>query len=134
MSRLARARWRGGDRGFSTLEAVVVIPTVVLLTMLVVQYAMVWHARNIAQAAAQNGLQVARGYGATSTQGQASATLYLHDVAGRLLTDTQVSADRGASTVVVTVRATVASVVPFGSFHVSERAVGVTERFGGTGR
>ena len=128
MSRLSRAR--GGDRGFSTLEAVIVIPAVVIMTMLVVQYVMLWHARNIAEAAAQNGLRVARGYGATSAQGRESASQYLHDVAGHLLTDSNVTADRGATNVVVTVRGTVASVVPFGSFHVTQRAFGVTERFG----
>jgi hypothetical protein len=126
--RIRRVR-RSGERGFSTLEAVVIIPVAVILTMLVVQYVMLWHARNIAEAAAQNGLRVARGYQATGAQGQASASEYLTNVAGHLLSQTQVNADRGPRTVVVTVHARVTSVIPFGSFTVTETATGPVEQF-----
>lgn len=120
---------RGFDRGFSTLEAVLVIPVAVIMTMLVVQYVLLWHARNIAEAAAQNGLRVARGYQATGPQGQASASEYLTNVAGHLLNQKQVSAERGPTTVIVTVHAKVVSVLPFGSFTVSETATGPVEKF-----
>ncbi|MGH3626504.1 MAG: TadE/TadG family type IV pilus assembly protein [Sciscionella sp.] len=130
--RLARSRLparTAGDDGFSTLEAVVVIPVVVIITMLVIQYVMLWHARNLAEAAAQNGLRVARGYQATAAQGQASATHYLDSVASNLLQDRQVDAHRTATTVEVTVHASVLSVVPFGSYTVDETASGPVERY-----
>ena len=129
----ARARrvCRDSERGFSTLEAVIVIPVAVILTMLVIQYVMLWHARNIAEAAAQNGLRAARGYQATGAQGQASASDYLRTVAGPMLGNPRVNADRGATTVVITVHAKVISVIPFGSFSVTEAATGPVEKFVG---
>lgn len=131
---LRRARSRLPARttdedGFSTLEAVVVIPVVVIITMLVIQYVMLWHARNLAEAAAQNGLRVARGYQATAAQGQVSAAHYLETVAGSLLQDRHVDAHRSATTAEVTVHASVLSVVPFGSYTVDETASGPVERY-----
>jgi type II secretory pathway pseudopilin PulG len=127
----ARRVCRDAERGFATLEAVIVIPVAVILTMLVIQYVLLWHARNIAEAAAQNGLRAARGYQATVAQGQASASDYLRTVAGHMLDHPRVTADRGATTVVLTVHATVISVIPFGSFSITETATGPVEKFAG---
>lgn len=123
--RLARDR----DRGFSTLEAVITIPIVVILTMIVVQFVMVWHARNVAEAAARDGLRAARGYDATAQQGQDAAEGYLSTVAARMLPDRRVEVTRSQDTVEVAVHAKVASVIPFGSFSVDESASGPVERF-----
>lgn len=121
---------RESERGFSTLEAVVVIPTVVVITMLVVQYVLLWHARNVAEAAAQNALRVARGYQSSAAAGQASADTYLHDVAGRLLDCSNcVHVTRDTDTVRVTVHADVTSVIPVGSFSVTETAAGSIEKY-----
>lgn len=135
--RALSARWartvRDRDGGFSTLEAVVVIPVVVIMTMISVQYVMVWHARNVAEAAARNGLRIARGYQATGPQGSASCTQYLDTVANKMLGQRSCTANRGAQTVVVTVHAKVMSVIPFGSFTVDESASGPVEMFNGGG-
>lgn len=130
----ARLRRLRADGGFSTLEAVVVIPVVVIVSMIVVQMVMVWHARNVAEAAAQDGLRVARGYQATGPQGQAAAEQYLDSVAGHMLVSRSCTADRTGSTVVVRVNAQVMSVVPFGSFTVQESATGPVEAFTAGGR
>jgi Flp pilus assembly protein TadG len=121
---------RGSDRGFATLEAVIVIPVVVLLTMLVVQYVMLYHARNVTEAGARDGLRVARGYQGTAAQGKAAAEQYLTDVAPQLLTDHRCDVQRSTTAVVIVCRAAVASVVPFGSFTVTEQATGPVETFG----
>ena len=118
------------DRGFGTLEAVIVIPVVVILTMIVVQYVMLYHARNVAEAAARDGLRVARGYQASAAQGQAAAEQYLANVAPKLLAKRHCDVQRGAANVVIVCHANVASVVPFGSFSVSEQATGPVETFG----
>ena len=117
------------------MEAVVVIPAVVIITMLVVQYVMLWHARNIAEAAAQNGLRVARGYQSTAAAGESSASGYLERVAGHLLHCQRrcVHATRGADSVTVTVHAGVLSVLPFGSFSVTESAAGPVEKYARAG-
>jgi|ThiBio_1000_plan_1041568.scaffolds.fasta_scaffold00444_23 type II secretory pathway pseudopilin PulG len=127
-ARLAVARSEH-DRGFSTLEAVVVIPVVVILTMLVVQYVMLWHARNVTEAAAQDALRVARGYEAAAAQGQAAGTEYLHNAAGKLLEKFTVTVDRGPAVVTVHVHGTVTSVVPFGTYTVDESASGPVEKY-----
>ena len=139
-SRLGRAlveRWdrvlRERDSGFSTLEAVIVIPVVIIMTMISVQYVMVWHGRNIAEAAARDGLRVARGYQATGPQGSAICTQYLDIVADKLLSDRSCTIDRGAQSVNVAVHATVMSVIPFGSFTIDETASGPVELFVGGG-
>lgn len=124
---------RARDGGFSTLEAVVVIPVVIIMTMISVQYVMVWHARNVAEAAARDGLRVARGYEATGPQGSASCTQYLATVANKMLSERSCTANRGGQTVVVSVHAKVMSVIPFGSFTVQESASGPVEVFNGSG-
>ena len=118
------------DRGFGTLEAVIVIPVVVIMTMIVVQYVMLYHARNVAEAAARDGLRVARGYQASAAQGQTAAEQYLTNVAPKLLAQRHCDVQRSATTVVIVCHANVASVVPFGSFSVSEQATGPVETFG----
>lgn len=117
------------DRGFTTLEAVVVIPVVVIVTMLVVQYVMLWHARNVTEAAAQDALRIARGYEAAAADGQAAGTEYLHNAAGKLLETFTVTVNRGSTTVSVHVHGTVSSVLPFGTYTVDEYASGPVEKY-----
>jgi hypothetical protein len=111
------------------VEAVITVPAVFVLTMLVVQYALLWHAAHVAQGAAAEGLRAGRGYLSSAAAGQARAERYLHALAPRLLTGTSVVATRDAATVQVRVRARVLRVVPFGSFEVAESAGGPVERF-----
>lgn len=130
-ARPRRARlWHAcDDEGFSTLEAVIVIPVVVIITMLVVQYVLLWHARNVTEAAAQDAAQIARGYQAAASQGQSAATEYLHNTAGKLLDTFTVTVERGTDTVTVHVHARVTTVIPFGSYTVDESASAPVEKF-----
>ena len=105
------------------------MPVVIVLTMLVVQYALLWQGRNVAEAAAQDGLRSARAYQATATRGEQTALDYLHQVAPQLLTSPQVTAERTATTVTVRVHAQVASILGFGGLTVTEAAVGPVEVF-----
>jgi len=127
-------RSRSGDGGYSIVEAVITLPVMLALTMLVVQYALLWHGRHVAEAAAQDGLRAARGFGATAVMGERDAADYLGQVAPRLLLQPTVQADRTATVVTVRVRARVLSVIPFGGFAIEESASGPVERFvGGSG-
>jgi len=120
-----------GERGYSIVEAVITVPVMLGLTMLVVQSALLWHGRHVAEAAAQDGLRAARGFGATAAMGERDATDYLGQVAPRLLLQPSVEADRTATVVTVRVRARVLSVVPFGGFDIEETVAGPVERFVG---
>lgn len=103
------------------------------MVLLVVQLALLWHGRNVAEAAAQDGLRSARGYQSTAALGQRDAEDYLRQVAPNLLPDAQVSVERTETTVTVRVRAGVLSIVPLG-LAVDETAAGPVERFVGPGR
>lgn len=124
-------RRAGGDRGYSIVEAVITLPVMLGLTMLVVQYALLWHGRHVAEAAAQDGLRAARAFGATAAMGERDATDYLREVAPRLLLQPTVQAQRTATVATVRVQARVLSVIPFGGFDIEESVAGPVERFVG---
>jgi hypothetical protein len=118
-----------GDAGYSVLEAAIVLPIVFFLIMLIAQWAIVWHARSVTEAAAQEGLRTTENYQATAAQGDADTVTYLSQVAPRSLPDPHVTVTRTAQTATVTVTATVASVIPFGHFTVTETASGSVENY-----
>lgn len=111
------------------MEAVITLPVVIVLTMFVVQYALLWHGRNVAEAAAQDGLRTARSYQATPAMGQRAALDYLNQVAPKLLTSPHVQVDRTPTSVTVHVRAHVLSLLGFAGLAVTETAAGPVERF-----
>lgn len=111
------------------VEAAITLPALILLTMMVVQYALVWHARHIAQAAAADGLRAARAYQAAPDEGATAANQWLAQVAPHLLTGTHVNSTRQGGTVSVSVHARVLKVIPFASFDVDETASGPVETF-----
>lgn len=125
-------RERPQDGGYSIVEVVITFPVLILMVMGVVQFALLWHGRNVAEAAAQDGLRSARGYAATAQLGQQDAHSYLQQVAPNLLQDPEVQVDRTPTTVTVTVRANVLSIVPLG-LTVRETAAGPVERYVGPG-
>lgn len=123
--------WRGrrDDGGYSMVEAAITLPAIILFTMLVVQWALLWHGRHIVEGAVQDGLRAARSYQATASDGTQSAQDYLHAVAPTLLTSPQVSVSRTATTVTVRIHATVLAVIPGGNFSIEESGSAPVERF-----
>ena len=73
------------DRGSAAVEAVIIIPVIVILSMAVIQFALIWHGRHLAQAAAQTAVTAAAGYHADTTLGQHAADEYLAQVAPQSL-------------------------------------------------
>lgn len=129
----AARRWRAvratPDRGYNIVEAAIILPVIIVLTMTVVQFALVWHGRHIAQAAAADAARSAAGYQSTAGRGQSDAAGFLQSVAPHLLTGATVTVARGAQQVTTTVHADVLSVIPFGSFAVDEHAAAPIEQF-----
>jgi Flp pilus assembly protein TadG len=111
------------------VEAVITLPVLIMMVMFVVQYALLWHGRHVAEAAARDGLRDARGYQSSAAAGEQTAADYLRQVAPNLLTEAQVNAERTDTTVTITVRAKVLSILPFGDFSVTETVAGPVERF-----
>ena len=130
------ARWRrlrdARDRGDATVEAVIIIPVIVVLTLLVVQFVLVWHGRHIAQAAAQTAARSAAAYQAQPAVGQAAGDEYLAEVAPNLLPGRVVSVTRDAAGATAIVTAGVLTVIPFAAFQIQEQATVPLEIFVGT--
>ena len=128
-------RWRrlraARDRGDATVEAVIIVPVIVVLTLLVVQFVLVWHGRHVAQAAAQTAARSAAAYQAQPATGQAAGDDYLAEVAPNLLPGRSVSVTRDATAVTVIVTADVLTVIPFAGFHIQEQATAPLEIFVG---
>lgn len=102
---------------------------IILMAMIVVQATLVWHARHVAQAAARDGLEAARGLGADNSAGQTAARAYLHDVAPRLIIEPAITTTRTATTVHVVIRARVLQIIPGPRYAIAESAAGPIERF-----
>jgi Flp pilus assembly protein TadG len=129
-------RWRrlrdARDRGDATVEAVIIVPVIVVLTLLVVQFVLVWHGRHLAQAAAQTAARSAATYQAQPAVGQAAGDQYLAEVAPNLLPGRTVTVTRDAAGATAIVTANVLTVIPFAGFHIQEQSTAPLEIFVGT--
>ena len=121
-----RAR-RRGESGAVAAELVIATPLLLLLILGVVQFALWEHATNLAEAAAQQGLSVARLQGETAQAGTAETESVLAQLAGGVLVGPQVSATRTGSTTTVVVSGHAESVVGIFSLPVRATAAGPTE-------
>jgi Flp pilus assembly protein TadG len=126
-------RWRvvrqRGEGGYSVVEAAVIFPLLLFLLMTIFQVALWWHARHVAQAAAQEGSRAARAYHASAAAGQERAEDYLHALGSRLLPGAQVTVTRTATTVTVHVHGTVVGIVPGLRLAVDETSSSPVERY-----
>lgn len=103
---------RRRDRGAASVELVLATPLLLLLLMAGVQFALWAHARNMAQAAANEGVQTARAYGSSAAAGKADTQALLADLSGGSLTGTSVSAGRTATSATITITGQATSVIP----------------------
>ena len=100
----ARLRALGRERGSVTAELAIATPLLILLIMFVVQFGIIWSARQAAQTAASEAVNAARAQGADPAAGQAQGEATLQQVAAGELPDASVSVSYagGQATVVVT--------------------------------
>jgi Flp pilus assembly protein TadG len=125
LGRLSIRRVRD-DRG--SAELVVATPILLLLILVVIQFAIYEHAREVAQATASQALAATRVVGGSTTSGQAEAQSVLGSVGRGVLLDPNVSITRDTNaTVVVTGRAE--GVIPIVHLPVSATSSGPVERF-----
>ncbi|MEU2514517.1 TadE/TadG family type IV pilus assembly protein [Streptomyces syringium] len=126
-SRTLAGRGRERDRGALSLELMMVFPAVLLLVMLAVHVGLWWHARNVALAAAQQGVERARVRGASIGAGTAEAQSFVGR-AGGSISGAQVSGSRGGQTVRIEVSGHVDTLIPGLKLPVSQHAEAATER------
>jgi len=127
--RAGRGPGRGGERGSATLNLVVVFPVFLLLLLATVQAALVWHARNVARSAAEQGLQAERLYDGTASAGQQRARQFLAETAGTLLVSTSVSTGRTAGIARIEVRGAALALIPGLHLNVHADISSPVERF-----
>lgn len=121
---------RRGERGSMSLAQVVITaPALLFLLMLIVQFGLMFHARNVAEQAAQEGVAAARRFDGTAEEGRANALQLLAALGDGTLKDRDVRASRTSGTASVTVTGTVVAVVPGLSLTVTERASGPVETY-----
>lgn len=124
-----RARLRR-DEGSATVQAVLTVPLLGLLVFGIVQFTLYFHALQIAQTAADEGLDSARVKGATDDDGRARSQAFLQAMAGGALFDEHVELSRTSREVRVQVTGTTEQVVPFLHLAVTASAVGPIEQAG----
>lgn len=129
------------DRGSAAIELVLITPVLIALVFGVMQAALLWHARHLATAAAQQGARLARAATATSptVNEQVSAGIdaaiaaatvsYLQQLSGSLLADARVSVLRSPGFVTVTVTGLAPNVLPFSTIRVQSSSRSPVEGF-----
>ncbi len=113
-----------------TTQLVLVVPVLLLIALLVVQFALLWHGRHIAQYGAQRALAAARAEDGTAAGGEAQGRQSLAALGSRVVTDASVSVQRGQEVTTVRVQGTVMAVLPIPGLPLHATAVvsGPTER------
>lgn len=125
----AVVRHRRGDDGSVTLGLAVVFPIVLLTIVTVIQAALVWHARNVAVAAAHRGVEAGRLDGGTTAEAREQALALLSHAAGDLMSGVQVNVVTTSTELQVHVHGTVVGVLPGLHLPVDAEVTGPRERF-----
>jgi Flp pilus assembly protein TadG len=108
--------------------AVILLPVVVTMVFLVIQAALVYHARSIVAAAAQDGARAAQAEGGTAADARAVAAAVLDGSTG-LIPAPLITVEQTATDVEVTVWAAVRGPIPWLRATVRASAGGPVERF-----
>jgi Flp pilus assembly protein TadG len=126
---LAR-RWRG-DRGAGAAEIVIAVPLLMVLILLIVQFAIWAHASSVAQATAEEALAAARVQGGSAATGQQRATQVLAQIGSSVLISPHITVTRTGATATVQITGTAEEVLPVPglSFPVHITVTGPVERF-----
>lgn len=127
-SRWGRKCLHAKDCGAHTIEFAIVALPLLVVTFMVVQAALVFHARSMALAAATQGANVARAYGSSAAAGKTKAEGFL-DAIGQGLQSPEVEVTTSGTDMTVTVSGQAPSIIPFMTFNVTQTASGPIERF-----
>jgi Flp pilus assembly protein TadG len=118
------------EHGSSSLQTVLVMPLLLLLITLIVQFALWYHAAHIATAAAQDGARAARIEGGTAVDGRTRAQQVLDELG--VLTMPTITATRDANVARVEVHGYAPELVPGLRLPIDAVSAGSVERFRGT--
>jgi hypothetical protein len=111
----------------TTSEVAILFPAVLFFIMLIVQYGLWWHAKQVADGAAAEAAAATRVPTGTEDAGSDAAADFLAEAGN--LTDVTVSVDRGPEFVTVTVTGNAPQLVPGYAWAVTARSVVPVEQF-----
>jgi Flp pilus assembly protein TadG len=130
MGRQPRRRRPPRDGGALTLSYVIIVPVFLSALMVIAQAAMWYLARSAALAAARQGVDAARVENSSPAAGRAAALSFAQTSAsGYLLGPTVSTGGSSRTTIVITVKGSVPSLVPGVPISVTQVAQGPVERF-----
>ena len=115
------------ERGMTTIQVAILFPVVLFWLMLIVQYGLWWHAKQVANAAAAEAVAAAQVPTGTEADGDAAAHRLL-DQSGNL-TDVSVDVDRQPELVIVEVTGEPPRLVPGFEWSVTARSYAPVERY-----
>lgn len=122
------------ERGSGTVEMVIVLPALMILLLLVVQYALWAHANALVQSAAAEGDQAARAVGGTPAAGVVAAQGFLRATGAKLVVGPTVTANVQAGGMArVDVSAQVETILPGIHIGVSATSIGPIQEFRSSG-
>ena len=122
-----RARRIRDERGALSIEFLLVISALMLVFLVMLQYAVKAHAHRVAEAAAEEALATASAYDGSAASGEQAGNHALSDLG--TLSSTTVVVTRSGTTASATVTGDVEQLIPFLPVHVTVRIEGPVEQF-----
>jgi Flp pilus assembly protein TadG len=115
------------ERGMTTIQVAILFPVVLFWIMLIVQYGLWWHAKQVANAAAAEAVDAAQVSAGTARDGEDAAASYLAQSGN--LDDITITVSREPTTVTVEVHGDAPGLVPGIEWSVTARSSAPVERF-----
>lgn len=117
------------DSGEAVTETVLIVPVLLLMILLIIQFGLWYHAQHVVQAAAQEGSRAGRGQGATADDGERRAEQFLDVSGASLIEGPTVTSSRSTEVITVEVSGHVVAVIPGLRLPVHATAASPTEEF-----
>ena len=116
------------QRGALSIEFLLIISALMIVFLVMLQYAVKAHAHRVAEAAAEEALAAAAAYDGSTNSGQAAGSHLLDDL-GSDLSNPSIVVTRSQTTATVTVTGEVQPFIPFLPVHVTVHLEGPVEHF-----
>ncbi|WP_308367999.1 TadE/TadG family type IV pilus assembly protein [Streptomyces sp. ISL-36] len=124
-----RNRRLRGERGAASVEFAVLALVVLALVFTAIQVGLYFHARKVAQSAARQGVEAGRQFGASEGDGVAQAQTFLNRFGSSVRGASVSSAGSTTEEIRITVRGSVATLVPGVTLDVVQHADAPVERW-----
>lgn len=115
------------ERGMTTIQVAILFPAVLFWIMLIVQYGLWWHAKQVANAAAAEAVDAAQVANGTARDGEDTAASYLSQSGN--LSNVTITVTREPTMVTAEVHGDAPRLVPGFEWSVTARSVAPVERF-----